>query len=208
MEATYYCRDWVWYWAEFSGCGRRSCGLKSSTKIDFISIEGCPPDKEKVAVALKPFTELRHIYDKMLKQWPRRWLGTHHMSFLDGQISLHLHYGQVEQVLPTLDISADIWFLDGFSPARNPEIWSAKIIQQIGRLSAHNARLATFTVAASVKASLNDAGFDCVKAAGFGRKRDMLIAYFMKGFTSAKKLQPRKVLVRAVALLAAPWLAA
>ena len=76
------------------------------------------------------------------------------MSFLDGQISLHLHYGQAEQVLPTLDFSADIWFLDGFSPAKNPEIWSAEIIKQIARLSALNARLATFTVAASVRASL------------------------------------------------------
>ena len=169
--------------------------LKSRTKIDFISVEGCPPDKQQVAAALSAFPELRQIYVKMLQQWPRRWLGVHHMSFLDGQISLHLHYGRAEQVLPTLDFSADIWFLDGFSPAKNPEIWSVEIIKQIARLSAHRARLATFTVAASVKASLTDAGFDCEKTAGFGRKRDMLTASFVKGFTSTKKLQLRKVLV-------------
>ena len=169
--------------------------LKSKTKIDFISVEGCPPDKQQVAAALAAFPELQQICVKMLQQWPRRWPGVHHMSFLDGQISLHLHYGQAEQVLPTFDFSADIWFLDGFSPAKNPEIWSVEIIRQIARLSAHNACLATFTVAASVRASLTDAGFDCVKTAGFGRKREMLTASFVKGFTSTKKLQPRKILV-------------
>jgi len=117
------------------------------------------------------------------------------MCFLDGQISLHLHYGEAKEVLPTLDFSADIWFLDGFSPAQNPEIWSTEIIQHIARLSVHKARLATFTVAASVRSSLADAGFTCQRVAGFGRKRDMLIASYMKGFSLEKQLQPRRVLV-------------
>ena len=169
--------------------------LKSSTKIDFISVEGYPLDKQLVAAALSVFPELQHIYNKMLQQWPRRWLGVHHMSFLDGQISLHLHYGQAQQVLSTLDFHANIWFLDGFSPAKNPEIWSAEVIQQIARLSAHNARLATFTVAASVRTSLTNAGFDCDKSAGFGRKREMLTASYVKGFALLEKLRPRKVLV-------------
>ena len=95
--------------------------LESKTKIDYVSVEGSPLSKENVAAALRPFPELKHIYDKLLEQWPRRWLGVHHMSFLNGQISLHLHYGQAEHVLPTFDFSADIWFLDGFSPAKNPE---------------------------------------------------------------------------------------
>ena len=160
--------------------------LNSETKIDFVSVEGSPLSKEKVEVALRVFPELRSIYDQVLQQWPRRWPGVHHMSFLNGQISLHLHYGQAEQVLTTLDFSADIWFLDGFSPAKNPDIWSDKVIKQIARLSALNSRLATFTVAASVRSSLADAGFTCTKAAGFGRKRDMLIASFERGFRYGK----------------------
>ena len=85
-----------------------------------------------------------------------------------------------------LYFSADIWFLDGFSPAKNPDIWSDKIIKQIARLSALNSRLATFTVAASVRSSLADAGFACTKAAGFGRKRDMLTASYERGFRHGK----------------------
>ena len=69
--------------------------LNSKTKIDFVSIEGSPLSKETVAAALHAFPELRHIYEQLLKQWPRRWLGVHHMSFLHGQ-SVHLHYGQAE----------------------------------------------------------------------------------------------------------------
>ena len=168
---------------------------KSKTKVDFISIEGCPPDKQDVAAVLRAFPELQDVYDGFLQQWPRRWLGVHHMSFLDGQINLHLHYGQAEQVLPMLDFSADIWFLDGFSPAKNPEIWSSEIIHQIARLSSYNARLATFTVAASIRSSLADAGFTCYKAPGFGRKRDMLTASYRKGFALEKKSPPRTVLV-------------
>ncbi len=168
---------------------------KSRTKIDFISVEGCPPSKQNVAAALREFPELQKIFGEFLKKWPRRWLGVHHMSFLDGQISLHLHYGEAKQVLPTLDFSADIWFLDGFSPAKNPEIWSPEIIQQIARLSVHKARLATFTVAASVRSSLADAGFTCQRVPGFGRKREMLIASYMRGFSLGKQLRPRRVLV-------------
>ena len=168
---------------------------KSRKKIDFISIEGCPPNKQQVSAALSVFPGLKNISRKLIRQWPRRWLGVHHISFLDGQISLHLHYGQAEQVLPTLDFFADIWFLDGFAPAKNPEIWSAEVIREVARLSAKNARLATFTVAASVRTSLTDAGFDCTKIAGFGRKRDMLTASYMKGFARPEKSRSRKVLV-------------
>mgnify|MGYP001288789503 CR=1 FL=1 len=169
--------------------------LESKSKIDFVSVEGNPLSKDKVAAALRAFPELLHIYEQLLQQWPRRWLGVHHMSFLNGQISLHLHYGQAEHVLPTLNFSADIWFLDGFSPAKNPDIWSDNIIKQIARLSALNSRLATFTVAASVRSSLANAGFACTKASGFGRKRDMLTASYENGIALREKPRPRTALV-------------
>ena len=167
----------------------------SKSKIDYISVEGCPPSKEVVAQALSGFSELVDLCNDLLQQWPRRWLGVHHLSFLNGQIDLHLHYGQAEQVLPTLDFSADIWFMDGFSPAKNPDLWSGQICQQIARLSAHQASLATFTVAAAVRTALAQAGFTVQKAAGFGRKRDMLTASYDKGFAHAKAVSPCSVLV-------------
>lgn len=168
---------------------------KSQSKIDFISVEGCPPGRDVVADALSGFAELAGFREQLLRQWPRRWLGVHHLTFLDGQIDLHLHYGQAEEVLPTLDFSADIWFLDGFSPAKNPDLWSAEICQQVARLSAHQARLATFTVAAAVRGALTEAGFSVQKAPGFGRKRNMLTARYEKGFVRPISPQPQSVLV-------------
>ena len=94
-----------------------------------------------------------------------------------------------------LDFAADVWFLDGFSPAKNPEIWSDEIIREIARLSTHNTRLASFTVASSVRSLLTDSGFVCTKIAGFGRKREMLSAYYNRGVKTEKKSRPRKVLI-------------
>ena len=168
---------------------------KSPSRIDFISVEGCPPARDIVGEALSGFPELAAWREDLLRQWPRRWLGVHHMTFLDGQVHLHLHYGQAEQVLPTLDFSADIWFLDGFSPAKNPEIWSRHICQQVARLCAYQARLASFTVAAAVRTGLSEAGFTVQKAPGFGRKRDMLTASYEKGFRRDKPVQPKDVVV-------------
>lgn len=167
----------------------------SKSKIDYVSVEGCPPSKQLVAQALSSFSELADLRGELLRQWPRRWLGVHHLSFLNGQIDLHLHYGQAEQVLPTLDFGADIWFMDGFSPAKNPDLWSAQICQQIARLSAHEASLATFTVAAAVRSALTDAGFTIKKTPGFGRKRDMLTASYNKGFARMKPVSAHSVLV-------------
>lgn len=167
----------------------------STSKIEFVSVEGCPPSKQVVEQALSGFSELENLRHDLLNQWPRRWLGVHHLSFLDGQVDLHLHYGQAEQVLPTLDFSADIWFMDGFSPAKNPDLWSAEICQQIARLSAHQAKLATFTVAAAVRNALSDAGFTLQKLPGFGRKRDMLTACYTKGFRRTKNSPTDSVLV-------------
>ena len=167
----------------------------SKSKIDYVSVEGCPPSKELVKQALSGFSELAEIRNELIQQWPRRWLGVHHLSFLNGQIDLHLHYGQAEQILPTLDFSADIWFMDGFSPAKNPDLWSGQICQQIARLSAHQAKLATFTVASTVRTALAEAGFAVQKAPGFGRKRDMLTASYDRGFARKKAVSPHSVLV-------------
>ena len=56
---------------------------------------------------------------QLIACWPRRWPGVHHVELCDGQLHLQLHYGQAEDILPTLDFTADAWFLDGFAPARN-----------------------------------------------------------------------------------------
>ncbi len=86
-----------------------------------------------------------------------------------------LIFDDVNAAMERLEAKVDCWFLDGFKPASNPEMWSEKVFQQMARLSASGATFATFTAAGFVKRGLQAAGFEVRKVQGFGRKRDMLV---------------------------------
>ncbi|MGC6439092.1 MAG: tRNA (5-methylaminomethyl-2-thiouridine)(34)-methyltransferase MnmD [Candidatus Puniceispirillaceae bacterium] len=150
--------------------------VKSTAKIDFISFEAIPPDLEHVAFAHQPFEAIAPLSEMLRSVWPPRWPGVHHRFFEEDNIHLHLHYGLADKMMAGLDFEADIWFLDGFSPAKNTSLWSETVFSQIGRLSKNGAKLATFTVARAVREGLASAGFQLEKRPGFGRKRDMLVA--------------------------------
>jgi tRNA 5-methylaminomethyl-2-thiouridine biosynthesis bifunctional protein len=152
----------------------RHADLASKTRIDYISFEAHPLSAEEAAAARQPFADLASLSGDLQRAWPPAWPGAHHRLFADGQIHLHLHYGAALEQMQQLDFAADIWFLDGFSPDRNPDLWSPQLFAEIARLSAGQARLASFTVAASVRAGLAEAGFTLTKRPGFGRKRHCL----------------------------------
>ena len=71
------------------------------------------------------------------------------------------------------------WFLDGFAPSHNPDMWSDGVFREVARLSQKGTRLATFTAASAVRRGLVNVGFDMVKMPGFGRKREMLTGIFL-----------------------------
>ena len=93
----------------------------------------------------------------------------------DGRLRLLILVGDAAEQLQQLDAQLDAWFLDGFSPARNPAMWSPDVCAQMQRLSAPGATLATFTAAGWVRRNLAAAGFSVEKTPGHGRKRDMTI---------------------------------
>jgi tRNA 5-methylaminomethyl-2-thiouridine biosynthesis bifunctional protein len=82
--------------------------------------------------------------------------------------------GDVRDALPRVDAVVDAWFLDGFAPAKNPEMWGWRVMAEVARLSRRGATCATYTVAGEVRRGLEAAGFAVAKAPGFGRKREML----------------------------------
>ncbi len=94
--------------------------------------------------------------------------------FAGGRAVLTLLVGDVLETLPSLDARIDAWFLDGFSPAKNPAMWTPELFAQLARLSAPGASLATFTCAGFVRRGLIEAGFAMAKVKGFGHKREML----------------------------------
>jgi tRNA 5-methylaminomethyl-2-thiouridine biosynthesis bifunctional protein len=85
-----------------------------------------------------------------------------------------LIFGDVNQEISRLSQPVDAWFLDGFAPAKNPQVWTPLIFENMARLSRTGATFATFTAAGFVKRGLADAGFNVCKVPGFGHKRDML----------------------------------
>ena len=110
--------------------------------------------------------------------WPMLVPGMHRLEFEGGRVTLTLAFGDALDVLPKLWLRADAFYLDGFSPAKNPEMWSLAVFKALARLAGDGATFATYTSAGDVKRSLEQAGFNLRKADGFGWKRAMLVGEF------------------------------
>lgn len=143
-------------------------------RLHFVSVEHRPFGRKDLEAALAPIAELGPLARALGAVWPEPLAGTHRLHFDSGKVILTLLLGDARVMLPQLIATADAFFLDGFSPARNPAIWSPEVVRELGRLAAHDATLATWTVAGGVRSALADAGFRIEKRPGLGAKREML----------------------------------
>lgn len=142
-------------------------------KLQFISFEKYPLDKEYISKHLSHWGELGGILEVLLSKYPNDLSdGRHEIEVIDG-VWLTLIFGDVNDQMPELDGQVDCWFLDGFKPSSNPDMWSEEVFTNMARLSSVGARFATFTVAGFVRRGLAAQGFDVRKVPGFGRKREM-----------------------------------
>ena len=144
--------------------------------LEIVSIEGRPLTYDQAKAALACWPELKDTADKLLNVWPPPWKGVHRRRIDDLKVSLTFIYDDVISALEQADFEADAWFLDGFSPAKNPEMWSEAVFGQVARLSAPQAKVASFSVAGVVRRGLAGVGFRVDKCPGFGRKRERLEA--------------------------------
>ena len=146
--------------------------------LHFVSVEGYPLARADLARALAPWTELAPMAAALIDVYPPPVAGFHPLSFDNGRVRLTLLYGEAAAALAELSARVDAWYLDGFAPDRNPEMWREEVMAEVARLSAPGARLASFTVAGEVRRALAAHGFAVEKAPGFGPKRECLRAYF------------------------------
>lgn len=166
--------------------------------LHYIAIEKYPLAAEDIRKALARWQqELDALLTPLLEAYPLRVPGWHE-RWIKDRIRLVLIFDDVESGLSDLRAphGVDYWFLDGFAPAKNPQMWAPSLFRHMARLSHADTRLATFTVAGQVRRDLSDAGFAVEKRAGFGRKREQLSAQFSNG--PARKplfFQPKKVAV-------------
>ncbi len=143
-------------------------------QLHISSIEAFPLARADAARALAHFPEVAALSAQLLARWPVRAYAPQRLWFPDDGFSLTLFTGEAETVLAEMDGRFDAWFLDGFAPAQNPEMWNDRVLAEIARLSAPEAKLATFTVAGGVRRGLERAGFSVEKKPGFGAKRERL----------------------------------
>lgn len=142
--------------------------------LHFVSIEKFPFDSKQLSKALKAWPELETYASQLMASWPGRVRGFHRLHF--GDVTLTLVHDDINEALLELNLQANAWFLDGFNPKKNPDMWTPDIMKRLALLSASGARLATFTVAGPVRQALEEAGFMIQRKKGFGRKRNRLEA--------------------------------
>jgi len=152
--------------------------LQTSPKgavLEFHSIEKHPMTVQTLQKLYAQWPQFSMIQAALLKQYPCLLPGRHLLSLFDGRVQLNLWLGEVQQMLPQLPagLQVDAWFLDGFAPAKNPDMWQMSLFQQMARFSYTGTTFATFTAAGQVRRGLQSVGFQVKKAKGFGRKREL-----------------------------------
>ena len=151
---------------------------KAGQCLDFISFEKFPLDNEEIALHLQPWHDFfEHRLQVLLDNYPPLIPGFHRLQLTD-RISLTLVFDDVNVAMEQLDARVDAWFLDGFKPSTNPEMWTQAVFSNMTRLSVKGARMSTFTAAGQVRRDVAAAGFKVEKKKGFGRKRDMTVGVF------------------------------
>ncbi|SCX84388.1 tRNA 5-methylaminomethyl-2-thiouridine biosynthesis bifunctional protein [Nitrosospira sp. Nl5] len=144
------------------------------SSLDFFSVEKYPLDEQDLTEVLALWPVLQRYTDDFIARWHRRVPGWNRWSFAGGRIRLTLVIGDVAEALPEVRAGINAWFLDGFSPACNPEMWTQAVFENVVRASRPGATFATYTCAGWVRRGLEQAGFQVSKFPGFGRKREML----------------------------------
>jgi tRNA U34 5-methylaminomethyl-2-thiouridine-forming methyltransferase MnmC len=141
---------------------------KGDGHLHYTSFEAFPLPAPDIARALQAFPETAQIAQPFLTQWATG-ATTLHFPNLTATVIL----GDARETLPRWQGRADAWFLDGFSPAKNPELWSSEILHQVARHTNREGTFATYTAAGHVRRALTDAGFTVTRQPGFGTKRHM-----------------------------------
>lgn len=154
--------------------------------LHFVSVEKAPLHPQDLARSLALWPELKTLADELVQQYPPiLHPGFHHLIFAEGRVRLTLIIGEacegLEQLLQSTHPAhsrpqrgIDAWFLDGFSPAKNPDMWRTELFALVQQLSAPEATVSTFAAATIVKRGLTQHGFQIKTGKGFGRKREMV----------------------------------
>jgi tRNA 5-methylaminomethyl-2-thiouridine biosynthesis bifunctional protein len=146
---------------------------KPEQVLNYFATELYPLKRDDLDRALK-WPEIEKIKQEFLSSYP-----SENLSLCDGRIKLNLLLGYSEDILMQMTEKVDAWYLDGFAPSKNPDMWTDEIFAQMARLSQRGTKIATFTAAGFVRRAMSNAGFQIYKRDGYGKKREMLGATYL-----------------------------
>ncbi|WP_280150513.1 bifunctional tRNA (5-methylaminomethyl-2-thiouridine)(34)-methyltransferase MnmD/FAD-dependent 5-carboxymethylaminomethyl-2-thiouridine(34) oxidoreductase MnmC [Piscinibacter sp. XHJ-5] len=158
------------------------CDPLACRRLHFISVERHPLTRDDLRSVARDAV-VRPLADQLVAAWPPLTPNLHRLVFEGGRVELLLALGDVADWLPELVAQVDAFYLDGFAPAKNPDMWQPRLFKAMGRLAAPQATAATWTAARGVRDGLRAAGFDVHTAPGQGGKRDITLARYAPSFT-------------------------
>ena len=155
--------------------------LDNHSHLHVVSVEKFPLNKADLIRALNVWTELKPLAEKLIQQYPLPIAGCHRLSFPEERFSIDLWLGDAQDIFPTIPKTQTVnaWFLDGFAPSCNPDMWQANVLDHMVRLSDFGTTFASFSVAGILKRGLKQHGIQISRPRGFGHKREMLKAIWL-----------------------------
>lgn len=166
-----------------------------AARLHFISIEKYPLTLAQLQQAHAIWIDLASISTALRAQYSALTEGVHRFSLFSGRIVLTLHIGDIQSCLLEIQTPVDAWFLDGFAPAKNPEMWQPALFAHMARLSHKQTTFATFTSAGMVRRGLSEQGFIVHKATGYGKKREMLFGQYINESMPKKTSNPNSIII-------------
>ena len=142
-----------------------------ASHLHFVSFEMYPLTAAEIDRALTVWPDIAEQRAALVAAWQGAG------SIEIGSVTLTVIAGDARNAVPAWDGRADAWFLDGFAPSRNPQMWEPGLLDAVARKSAPDAIAATYSVAGAVRRGLTGAGFTLERLPGYGRKREMLRAF-------------------------------
>jgi tRNA 5-methylaminomethyl-2-thiouridine biosynthesis bifunctional protein len=162
-------------WAAWRADARRC------DRLFFISVERHPPERGALQRAHRSSPQ-GPLADQLIEAWPPLTHNLHALDFEAGRVRLMLAFGDVADWLPELVCEADAFYLDGFAPAKNPQMWDRRVFKALARMAVPDATASTWSVARTVRDGLAEAGFAVERAPGFASKGDMTVARYAPAF--------------------------
>ncbi|WP_242217555.1 tRNA (5-methylaminomethyl-2-thiouridine)(34)-methyltransferase MnmD [Shinella zoogloeoides] len=141
--------------------------------LAFTSFERFPMARADIDRALAHWPEIDRERAVLTAKWPDAPQGRIEIE-LAPRVHLTVVCGTALDSLQREEAPFDAWYLDGFAPSRNPDMWSAELMAEVCRLTAADGRFATYAAAGFVRRNLLAAGFSVERRPGFAGKREML----------------------------------